>query len=70
VIGSDHIDVLTKLGEAFAFADLQTERVPIGDIMVTVVTPQTLYRMKKNTVRLKDRADAELLRQRFALKDE
>jgi hypothetical protein len=29
-----------------------------------------LYRMKRSTVRLKDRADAELLRQRFGLEDE
>jgi hypothetical protein len=32
--------------------------------------PETLYRMKRNTVRLKDRADAALLRERFGLEDE
>ncbi len=65
--GAFHIDILTRLGEAFAFADLETERVPYQDLTVTVVTPRMLYRMKKDTVRLKDRADAELLRQRFHL---
>jgi hypothetical protein len=29
-----------------------------------------LYRMKRNTVRLKDRADAELLQERFGLDDD
>jgi hypothetical protein len=29
-----------------------------------------VYRMKKDTVRLKDRADAELLRERFDLEDD
>jgi hypothetical protein len=67
--GMFHLDIVTRLGEAFAFEDLQTERVPFGDITITVVTPRTLYDMKKGTVRLKDRADAELLRQRFGLED-
>jgi hypothetical protein len=31
---------------------------------------RTLYRMKKDTVRLKDRADAALLRERFGIEDE
>jgi hypothetical protein len=34
---------------------------------VNVVSPSTLYRMKKDTVRAKDRADAEMLRRRFRL---
>jgi hypothetical protein len=67
--GSFHIDILTRLGDAFSFADLETERVPFGDVIVSVVTPRTLYEMKKNTVRLKDRADAEMLKQRFGLTD-
>jgi len=36
---------------------------------VTVVTPRTLYRMKRDTVRLKDKADAYLIRQRFKIED-
>jgi len=68
--GAFHLDIVTRLGEAFAFEDLQTERVPFGDITITVVTPRMLYDMKKNTVRLKDRADAELLRLRFGFEEE
>jgi hypothetical protein len=33
-----------------------------------VVTPRTLYTMKKDTVRPKDRMDAEALRRQFNLK--
>jgi len=68
--GGFHIDLLTRLGEAFAFGDLEVERLPFGDITVSVVSPKTLYRMKRNTVRLKDRADAELLKQRFRIEEE
>lgn len=65
--GTFHIDILTRLGEAFAFADLEVERMPYHDLTVTAITAQMLYTMKKGTVRLKDRADAELLRERFKL---
>jgi nucleotidyltransferase AbiEii toxin of type IV toxin-antitoxin system len=68
--GTFHLDIVTRLGEAFAFEDLRTERVPFGDLTVSVVTPRTLYDMKKGTVRLKDRADAELLRRRFGLEEQ
>jgi hypothetical protein len=69
--GTFHLDILTRLGEAFRFADLETQRVSFDEgLTVTVVTPRTLYRMKKGTVRLQDRADAEALRQYFGLKEE
>jgi len=68
--GPLRIDILTRLGEAFRFDDLETERVPLEELTVTVVTPRTLYRMKRGTIRLRDRADAELLRERFKLEGE
>ena len=68
--GSFHIDILTRLGTAFRFEDLDVARVPVGPIRVSVATPRTLSRMKRDTVRLKDRADAELLRQRFKIEDD
>jgi hypothetical protein len=68
--GTFHIDILTRLGDAFRFEDLEIVRIPFEEISVSVVTPRTLYRMKKDTVRLKDRADAELLRERFSLEDD
>jgi hypothetical protein len=68
--GSFHLDVLTRLGEAFRFADLESERVPLGDFSVTVATPRMLYRMKRGTVRPKDQADATALRARFSLDEE
>jgi hypothetical protein len=68
--GSFQIDILTRLGTAFSFADLEIERVAVDSLLVSVVTPQTLYNMKKDTVRLKDRADAQLLKERFGIKDD
>jgi hypothetical protein len=68
--GAFHLDILTRLGEAFRFSDLEILRAPFEGLSVSVVSPQTLYRMKRGTVRAKDRADAEMLRRRFALGDE
>lgn len=67
--GAFHIDILTRLGEAFRFADLETERVPYEDLTVTVVTPRMLYRMKRDTVRPRDKADASALREHFRLEE-
>ncbi len=68
--GGFHLDILTKLGEAFRWEDLEIERAPFEGLIVNVVTPSTLYRMKKGTVRFKDRIDAEELRRRFNLEDD
>ena len=65
--GVFHIDLLTRLGEAFRFEDLEVQRLPLGSLTVSVVSPRTMYRMKRDTVRLKVRADAELLKARFNL---
>lgn len=65
--GAFHIDIVTRLGEAFRFDDLETERAPYEDLTVTVVTPRMLYRMKRDTARPKDKADASAIRQHFDL---
>lgn len=63
--GAFHLDILTRLGEAFRWQDLEVLRVPFEGLTVSVVSPRTLFRMKRDTVRAKDRADAEILRRRF-----
>lgn len=68
--GTFHLDLLTRLGSAFAFDDLEVVRAPFGDLTVSVVSPRTLYRMKRDTVRLKDKADAALLKERFGFEDD
>jgi hypothetical protein len=59
------IDFLTRLGEAFAFDSLEVQDGVLDGIPVRVVSPATLYAMKRDTVRYKDRIDAEALRNRF-----
>ena len=68
--GDFHIDILTRLGERFDFASLTSQRVDLDGVSVSIVTPATLYRMKRGTVRTKDHVDAERVALRFNLKDE
>ena len=63
------IDILSRLGEAFEFAGLESTVYTYGDVEVTVATPQTLYRMKRDTVRLQDKADAQVLKRKFGLEE-
>jgi hypothetical protein len=61
------IDLMTRLGEAFRFEDLAADTVAWEGVIVRVATPETLYKMKKGTLRPVDRADAAELRERFGL---
>jgi len=63
--GTFHVDILTRLGEAFAFADLEPDTTSLEGVEVHLVSPRTLWRMKKDTVRLKDRLDADGLRAKY-----
>ena len=66
------MDILTRLGEAFSWQDLvaDCDQIELGDVTVRVASPRMLYRMKKDTVRPQDRADAARIREAFGLEDE
>lgn len=63
------IDLLAGIGTTWRFEDLDSEVREFGAVQVRIATPQTLVRMKAGTARPRDHADAELLRERFNLKD-
>lgn len=64
------VDLLGRLGIAVGYDDLSFEEQVIEGVRVRIATPATLYRMKKDTMRPIDRADAQALRRRFNLEDE
>lgn len=63
------IDIVSRLGDAFRFEDLIIDRVALGAATIAVVSAETLYRMKRDTVRLRDRDDAQRLVEAFGLED-
>ena len=64
------LDILTRLGELFHYDDLTSEQIEIEGVLVTVVTPPMLLKMKAGTVRPQDRVDVLALRQAFDIKPE
>lgn len=68
--GRYSLDILSRLGEAWHFEDLESEVLVVDDISIRVATPAQIYRMKKDTVRPQDRLDAATIRERFDLGEE
>ncbi len=64
------IDITARVGEMFTFQDVESEKLMVAGVPARVATPRMLYRMKKDTVRPHDRADAAELKRRFAIEDE
>lgn len=63
------IDIVARLGDAFSFEDLEIQVIAVGARTIRVVSPRTLYEMKRDTLRHRDRDDAERLRRAFHLED-
>jgi hypothetical protein len=64
------LDLLTRLGEAFRYEDLDIEERDYEGVPVRVVTARTLWRMKRDTARPTDRFDADVLSERFGFGEE
>lgn len=61
------IDLLSHIGEMFAYEDLAwVEREFLG-VPVRVADPATLFRMKRATMRDRDHLDAARLKEKFGL---
>ncbi len=65
--GDLYFDVMTRLGRAASFEDVESMVMDVEGIRVQVATPRALFKLKRDTVRALDRQDAEALRQRFDL---
>lgn len=63
--GSLTLDILTRLGEAFRFDELESRAVEFRGVRVHLATPRQLFKMKCGTVRPQDRVDAEAIREAF-----
>ncbi len=68
--GAFYVDLISKIGDAFRFDDIESEVLEVEGLGVRVATAKALYRMKRDTVREKDRHDALALQVRYGLGDE
>lgn len=64
------VDLVARIGEVFAFHDIEFERLEMGGVPVAIATPRMPYRMTHDTARPIDHADAADLKAKFGLRDE
>jgi hypothetical protein len=56
-----YIDILSRLGDVATYYDLEYEVIDFQGIKIKIATLETLYRLKKDTVRPEDKIDAIFL---------
>ncbi|MBN2264566.1 MAG: nucleotidyltransferase [Candidatus Aminicenantes bacterium] len=61
-----YIDLIAGIGEMFRYDDLEYEIRDVSGAQVRIATPETLLRMKKDTVRPEDKRDARFLAELIA----
>jgi hypothetical protein len=63
------VDIVSRVGDAFSYDDVESATMAVGDVPVRIATARMLYRMKRDTVRPIDHADAADLKAKFGLED-
>jgi len=58
-----YIDIMTRLGDVVDYEDLEYEILEYQGIKIKIGTPETLYHLKKDTVRHQDKVDAMFLQE-------
>ncbi|MBD3304931.1 hypothetical protein GF339_01080 [candidate division KSB3 bacterium] len=58
-----YIDIMASLGTVVAYEDLEYEIIEYQGTPIKIGTPETLYTLKKDTVRYKDKIDAMFLQE-------
>lgn len=56
-----YIDIMARLGEVATYDDLEYETMTVDDISIKIATPETLYKLKRDTIRPEDKRDAFFL---------
>ena len=61
---------MDRIGTAFEYEDLEYEVVESEGIPIRVATIETLIKLKENTVRIRDKSDVMLLRDKLKRKND
>lgn len=69
-VGAFVVDLITRLGEAFQFEDLEGVILETDSVPIRVATPRMLFLMKRQTLRPRDQIDALALKEKFQLEDD
>lgn len=56
-----YIDIVARIGEMFTYQDIKFEIHTLSGIPVRIATPESLYKMKKDSIRPEDKRDTQFL---------
>lgn len=56
--GDFYLDIITSIGEMFSFENIEAEKKELSGILINVACKETLYKMKKDSLRAIDKADS------------
>lgn len=59
------IDLITSIGEAFSYEDIDAEIMELEGHQITIATPESLLEMKQRTMREVDAMDVRFLRNKI-----
>lgn len=60
-----YIDIISRIGERFDYNNISIKEQVIDDITFKLATAESLYEMKKNTFREKDKIDIRFLKEKL-----
>ena len=60
-----YIDVISRIGNSFSYENIDKENKMIGEIEFFTASAESLYLMKKNTMREKDKLDLLFLKEKL-----
>lgn len=63
-----YIDVISRIGEAFSYHNVEAISKIIGEVEIKFASVNSLYEMKKNTYREKDKIDLLFLKEKLKSK--
>jgi hypothetical protein len=58
-----HLDLLTRIGNITTYKDIKYELLQVEDIAIRTATPESLYRLKKDSIRPEDQRDILFLKE-------
>lgn len=63
-----YIDLIGRIGEFTVYEDLKYDCIEVHNIKVRIATTETLFKLKKDTIRDKDKMDARFLKKLIKIK--
>ena len=58
-----HVDIMAKVGEIADFNTVESRIIQVENVPICIATPESLFNMKKDSIRPEDQRDIEFLKE-------